>query len=104
MSLVGDYVGEKNKSTGMGFFNFAGNVGIVLGPIIGGALLIPLDFINTFIIMGIAEFIGISVLILWMLVKKRRILKIESSSELILSPEESQHNVPYVDSTRQHEN
>ncbi len=103
MALVGDYVGEENRATGMGFFNFAGNIGIVLGPILGGALLIPLDFIRTFIIMGVLEFVGICILILWMLLKKQKLLKVDRSSLRTISPEETSQNVLYVDSTRQHE-
>lgn len=74
MALVGDYVGEENRATGMGFFNFAGNLGIVLGPVIGGALLLSLDYVYTFLIMGIVEFIGISILVIWMIFKKQKLI------------------------------
>ncbi|MHA1551617.1 MAG: MFS transporter [Candidatus Heimdallarchaeaceae archaeon] len=61
MALVADYVNEEDRAMGMGFFNFAGNLGIVLGPLIGGAILTftEINYIYTFIFIGAIEFIGI---------------------------------------------
>lgn len=103
MALVGDYVGEENRATGMGFFNFAGNLGIVLGPVIGGALLLSLDYVYTFLIMGIVEFIGISILVIWMIFKKQKLIEVNRASIRSLSPDETVQKVVYIDSSRQHE-
>ncbi|MHA1447030.1 MAG: MFS transporter [Candidatus Heimdallarchaeaceae archaeon] len=103
MALVGDYVGEENRATGMGFFNFAGNLGIVLGPVIGGALLLSLDYVYTFLIMGIVEFIGISILVIWMIFKKQKLIEVNRASIRKLSPDETVQKVVYIDSSRQHE-
>ncbi len=103
MALVGDYVGEENRATGMGFFNFAGNLGIVLGPVIGGALLLSLDYVYTFLIMGIVEFIGISILVIWMIFKKQKLIEVNRASIRTLSPDETVQKVVYIDSSRQHE-
>ncbi|UCE12976.1 MAG: MFS transporter, partial [Candidatus Heimdallarchaeota archaeon] len=38
MALVGDIVEADDNATGMGFFNLLGNIGIIVGPLVGGFL------------------------------------------------------------------
>jgi len=66
-------------------------------------LLLYLDYVYTFLIMGIVEFVGISILITWMILKKQKLIKDDRSSIRALSPEETSHEVIYRDSTRQQE-
>jgi len=57
MALVGDTVKKEDTATGVGFFNLLGNLGIILGPIIGGLLITYTDFITVFIIAGLFELV-----------------------------------------------
>ncbi len=67
MALVGDIVDSEDRAMGMGFFNFVGNLGIVIGPLIGG-ILIPnffkVEFITAFLVAGILELVSLGVNIL----------------------------------------
>ncbi len=67
MALVGDIVESEDTAIGMGFFNFVGNLGIILGPLLGG-LLIPNfttnEFVIAFLLAGIIELISLGVNIL----------------------------------------
>ena len=60
---------------GMGFYNFAGNLGIVLGPVIGGILLINSSYVVAFIWMGVIEFLGviINTLLLRFMFKQKKL-------------------------------
>lgn len=75
MALVADYVKKEDRAMGMGFYNFAGNLGIVLGPVIGGILLINSSYLVAFIWMGIIEFLGvvINTLLLRFMFKQKKI-------------------------------
>ena len=67
MALVGDIVDSEDRAMGMGFFNFVGNLGITLGPLIGGILIsnfFKIEFIIAFLVAGIIELISLGVNIL----------------------------------------
>lgn len=70
MALVGDIVETEDTAIGMGFFNFVGNLGIILGPVIGG-IFIPnfttSEFVVAFILAGIIELISLGVNLLLIL-------------------------------------
>lgn len=61
MALVGDCIRKEDRAMGMGFFNFVGNLGIIIGPLIGGALVNTENYVIAFIIAGIIEFLGLIV-------------------------------------------
>ena len=71
MALVGDIVEADENATGMGFFNLLGNIGIILGPIVGGFLVYSETtsaFVVAFAVAGLIEFVslaGIMLLILF---------------------------------------
>ena len=65
MALVGDIVDEKDTAIGMGFFNFVGNVGIIMGPVIGGMLIDYTNFIVAFFIAGLMELISLIICVLF---------------------------------------
>ncbi|NPD89736.1 MAG: MFS transporter [Asgard group archaeon] len=75
MALVADYVKKEDRAMGMGFYNFAGNLGIVLGPVIGGILLINSSYVVAFIWMGVIEFLGvlINTLLLRFMFKQKKV-------------------------------
>ncbi|MFW9891839.1 MAG: MFS transporter, partial [Candidatus Thorarchaeota archaeon] len=52
MALVGDIVGQEESAMGMGFFNFLGNLGITIGPIIFGILFPIIGMTNAFLFVG----------------------------------------------------
>ena len=64
MALVGDMVEKDEHAVGMGFFNLLGNLGIICGPILGGFLANTTDFVISFIIAGLIEFISLASAIL----------------------------------------
>jgi MFS family permease len=55
MALVGDIVGQEDSAMGMGFFNFLGNIGITIGPIIFGVLNPVVGMGTAFIVVGLLE-------------------------------------------------
>jgi MFS family permease len=70
MALVGDIVEEEDRAIGMGLFNFVGNLGIILGPLLGGILIPsfqPSQFVIAFLIAGIVELLSLGVNILFYL-------------------------------------
>ena len=63
-ALVGDLIEEKDNAMAMGFFNFVGNVGIILGPLVGGFMVEHFDFVFAFVIAGLLELISLGICIL----------------------------------------
>ncbi|MFW9963902.1 MAG: MFS transporter [Candidatus Sifarchaeia archaeon] len=55
MALVGDIVNQEDSAMGMGFFNFLGNLGITVGPIIFGLLNPLIGMANAFVVVGVTE-------------------------------------------------
>lgn len=55
MALVGDIVGQEDSAMGMGFFNFLGNLGITIGPLIFGVLMPIIGMSNAFVVIGLLE-------------------------------------------------
>ena len=60
MALVGDIVGQEDSAMGMGFFNFLGNLGITIGPLIFGALNPVIGMSNAFVVVGLLELITLA--------------------------------------------
>lgn len=56
-SLLGDLVDPESKATAVGLFNFFGNVGIMLGPVL--ALILVNNYIVAFLIAGIIELLSL---------------------------------------------
>lgn len=81
MALVGDIVKADDNATGMGFFNLLGNIGIILGPLVGGSLAYSethVSFIIAFIVAGMIEFISlVGTILLIILVFNENPLKIK---------------------------
>jgi MFS family permease len=70
MALVGDTVEADDNAIGMGFFNLLGNIGIVMGPLVGGYLAYSetqSDFVAAFVVAGLIEFISLFGVILLIL-------------------------------------
>lgn len=70
MALVGDTVEADDNAIGMGFFNLLGNIGIVMGPIVGGFLAYSetqAAFVVAFAVAGLIEFISLAGVILLIL-------------------------------------
>ncbi|MGY5878727.1 MAG: MFS transporter [Candidatus Thorarchaeota archaeon] len=61
MALVGDIVGYEDSAMGMGFFNFLGNLGITIGPIIFGVLIPIVGMSSAFVVVGVLELITLVV-------------------------------------------
>ncbi len=61
MALVGDIVGKEESAMGMGFFNFLGNLGITVGPIVFGVLMPIIGLNNAFVVVGLLELITLAV-------------------------------------------
>ncbi|MGD9395396.1 MAG: MFS transporter [Candidatus Thorarchaeota archaeon] len=55
MALIGDIVGQEDSAMGMGFFNFLGNLGITIGPILFGVIMPILGMSNAFVVVGLLE-------------------------------------------------
>lgn len=60
MALVGDIVGSEDSAMGMGFFNFMGNLGITIGPLIFGFMMTVADFVTAFMVAGILELVTLT--------------------------------------------
>ncbi len=61
MALVGDIVGQEESAMGMGFFNFLGNIGITIGPIVFGVLYPIIGMNNAFVVVGITELVTLTI-------------------------------------------
>lgn len=55
LAWVGDVTNTKDTATGMGFFNFMGNLGMIIGPLLLGTVLAYSGFVVAFIIAGMVE-------------------------------------------------
>lgn len=55
MALVGDIVKPEDSAMAMGFFNFMGNLGITIGPLIFGFMMVVADFVTAFVVAGLLE-------------------------------------------------
>ncbi|MFW9964022.1 MAG: MFS transporter [Candidatus Sifarchaeia archaeon] len=61
MALVGDIVKQEDSAMGMGFFNFLGNLGITIGPVIFGVLNPVIGMANAFVVVGALELITLTI-------------------------------------------
>jgi MFS family permease len=71
MALVGDIVDPENIAIGMGFFNFLGNFGIFIGPIIAGLLKFNYSF--AFVVAGLIELISLAVAVVFIWYFKKKV-------------------------------
>ena len=60
MALVGDITEQNDSAMGMGFFNFMGNLGITIGPLLFGYLILTTSFLMAFLIVGLLELITLA--------------------------------------------
>ncbi|MFX1449186.1 MAG: MFS transporter, partial [Promethearchaeota archaeon] len=67
MALVGDIVEKEENAIGMGFFNFVGNFGIIIGPLIAGYLITYSNFDFAFLIAGMIELISLGIILIILL-------------------------------------
>ena len=65
MALVGDIAEGKDNAMAMGFFTFVGNLGMVIGPLIGGFVVDYGNFVFAFIIAGLIELISLGICLLF---------------------------------------
>ena len=82
MALVGDIVEKEDNPVGMGFFNLLGNVGIIVGPLIGGILINYTNFVIAFFVAGLFEILSLLAIILILaIVFKENPLKMASHED-----------------------
>lgn len=55
LALVGDVAKTEDTAMATGFFNFLGNIGITIGPLLFGYLIFTTDFIIAFLVVGLLE-------------------------------------------------
>lgn len=72
MALIGDFVKKEDNAMGMGFFNFLGNLGVTLGPLVGSLYGIY-GYNTTFLSVGIGRIIMlvISILLIFLIFKEK---------------------------------
>lgn len=63
LALVGDTSDAEDSAMAMGLFNFAGNLGVTVGPLIFGYFMLISDFFMTFAIAGFIEILALAVII-----------------------------------------
>ncbi len=66
MALVGDIVEPEDSAMAMGFFNFMGNLGITIGPLVFGFMVLVADFVTAFAVAGLLELLtlGLNVVLI----------------------------------------
>jgi len=64
MALIGDIVEKEDNPVGIGFFNLLGNIGVIIGPLIGGILINYTNFTIAFSVAGLIEILSLLVIIL----------------------------------------
>ncbi len=62
--MIWYFVKKEDNPVGMGFFNLLGNVGIIIGPLIGGILMNYTNFIIAFFVAGLIEIFSLLAIIL----------------------------------------
>ncbi|WP_455463326.1 MFS transporter [Candidatus Hodarchaeum mangrovi] len=67
MALVGDVIDPAENALGMGFFNLMGNIGIIIGPLLGGFLVDSTNFIITFFLAGVIEILSLSIILIFII-------------------------------------
>jgi MFS family permease len=72
MALVGDIVQKEDNAMAMGFFNFVGNVGIIVGPLIGALISDSINYVWAYFIAGIVELSALTVCVLISLKYEKR--------------------------------
>ncbi|MFX0053561.1 MAG: MFS transporter [Promethearchaeota archaeon] len=85
LALVGDASDAEDSAMAMGLFNFSGNVGVTVGPLIFGYLLLFSDFFATFIVAGAIEVISLAVVILIVRLLFKEPLRLERQ-EIVAQP------------------
>lgn len=60
MALIGDFVKKEDNAMGMGFFNFLGNLGVTLGPLVG-SLYGTFGYNITFLSVGIGKIVMLAI-------------------------------------------
>ncbi|MFW9803486.1 MAG: MFS transporter [Candidatus Thorarchaeota archaeon] len=85
LALVGDASDAEDSAMAMGLFNFSGNVGVTVGPLIFGYLLLLSDFFATFIVAGAIEVISLAVVILIVRLLFKEPLRLERQ-EIVAQP------------------
>ncbi|MFX1370112.1 MAG: MFS transporter, partial [Promethearchaeota archaeon] len=64
LALVGDVSKPEDSAMAMGLFNFSGNFGVTLGPLVFGSLMLVSDFITAFFVAGLIEVLALALIIL----------------------------------------
>ena len=64
MALVGDITGQEDSAMGMGFFNFMGNLGITIGPLLFGYLIFTTSFTVAFVFVGLLELATLTLIVI----------------------------------------
>jgi MFS family permease len=59
MAMVGDSVNKKDHAMGMGFFNFMGNIGMIVGPVVGGLFWAYGNLVIAFLVAGLIELVSL---------------------------------------------
>ncbi|MHA1156309.1 MAG: MFS transporter, partial [Candidatus Heimdallarchaeota archaeon] len=63
MALIGDFVKKEDNAMAMGFFNFLGNLGVTLGPLVGSLYGIY-GYNTTYLSVGIGRIVMLVILVL----------------------------------------
>ncbi len=64
MALVGDMSSSEDNAMAMGVFNFFGNFGIIIGPLLGGYMIVSSGYPITFLVAGLIELIAFGICVL----------------------------------------
>ncbi len=64
LALVGDASKTEDSAMAMSLFNFSGNLGVTVGPLILGYFLLISDFFTTFLVAGIIELVSLLAIII----------------------------------------
>jgi MFS family permease len=89
LALVGDTSDTEDSAMAMGLFNFAGNLGVTVGPLIFGYFMLVSDFFTTFLVAGTIEVISLAAVILLIKLVFKETLR-TSRGKLVAEPAVSQ--------------
>jgi MFS family permease len=65
-ALVGDMALRDENAMAVGFFHFAGNMGIILGPLLAGFVIDLSRFQVAFVLAGLVELVSLGICVLLM--------------------------------------
>ncbi|MGY5853458.1 MAG: MFS transporter, partial [Candidatus Thorarchaeota archaeon] len=75
LALIGDSTEPEDSAMAMGLFNFAGNIGVTIGPLVFGYFVLIADIFMAFMVAGLIEVVALSFIVILIKMKFKESLR-----------------------------